>query len=110
MATSLQQPQRVPLARDEQGAPVYITREWLRILLGTGGASTTGTTGGGTSSGITQADFDALTARVILLEAAVAAILARLDALPGPFDPNSVLYDEQGRALLDQNGFVLLDS
>jgi hypothetical protein len=111
MAT-LQNPQRVPLAKSADGkVTVYIEREWLRILLGQTGTSTPGS-----GSNITREEFDALAARVTALEDAVstlqtafAGLQSAVDALEN-FDPNSVLYDEQGRVLLDHQGLVLTSS
>lgn len=103
-------PQRVPLARSQDGKTVvYIEREWLRILTGTLGTTSTG----GVPSNITRAEFEALAARVTTLEGAVtalqlalAALQAAVDALEN-FDPNTILLDEQGRVLLDDQGLVL---
>lgn len=103
-------PQRVPLARSQDGKTVvYIEREWLRILTGVIGTTSTG----GVASNITRAEFDALAARVTTMEAAVtalqlafAALQAEADALEN-FDPDSILFDEQGRVLLDDQGLVL---
>lgn len=103
-------PQRVALARSADGrTTVYIEREWLRFLLGTTGS----TSEGGAAQNITRDEFDALVARVSALEDAVstlqtafAGLLATVNTLEN-FDPDVVLYDEQGRALLDPHGRVL---
>lgn len=101
-------PQRVALAKSADGRTVvYIEREWLRVLLGQG-------SGGGIGAGaISRAEFDALIARVAVLEnavealqTAIAALQAAVDALEN-FEPNTVLYDDQGRALFDHLGRVL---
>lgn len=101
-------PQRVALAKSADGRTVvYIEREWLRLLLGQAGG------GASTGGAVTRAEFEALVARVAVLESAVtslqtavAGLAASIAALEN-FDPNTVLYDEQGRALLDEDGRVL---
>lgn len=109
MATTPQQPQRVPLVRDAAGNPLYITREWLGFLLAGSGSGSTST------GGPTQAQFDSLTARVATLESlvsalqtTVSALAASVGAIPEPFDIDTLLWDEQGRLLFDQDGYALL--
>lgn len=66
-------PQRVALATDAQGKPVYITREWLRFI-----ADATGTPGGTVSA---PTDLTAVIAQINALQAQVTALVLRIETL-----------------------------
>lgn len=77
--------QRVPLAFDAQGKPLYITLEWLKDLQ----AQAADSDG---SSTVTQADFDSLQttvnsqgALIDSLVAALAALTLRVEKLEGGY-------------------------
>jgi hypothetical protein len=105
-----QVPQRVALATLIRGE-IIIAREWLKFFEALNGdANPTGD-----SSAISQAQFDALEARVTALELALASLQAEVDALADPdvtppFDPDTLLCDNTGRLLLDGDGRILLSA
>jgi hypothetical protein len=98
--------QRVALALDDAGRKVYITREWLKALEEINAAATPPAPG--ENAFVTQAQFVLLEERVTELEADVAALQAALEALElAPFDPNTILFDDEGRIIFDSNGRVI---
>lgn len=70
-------PQRVALATDAQGRPVFITREWLRAFDGAADPSSSDSA----APSVTPEQFAALQAQVTLLAARVTVLEREVESL-----------------------------
>lgn len=70
-------PQRVALATDKDGRPVYVTREWLSFF----GQTPVGGSGGSGSSGSDAATIAALQAQISALNVRVVALEREVESL-----------------------------
>ena len=110
-------PQVVPVVDRER----LVTREWLRYLEQLAGAATAADLSALLDDVATlQAEVDALQAttgtdtsglqaQIDALQLLIDALTARVDAIEADTGLALVLYDDEGKALMDSNGLELTD-